>query len=117
MGTAKVKKVEKNVAYVTVNISESESEGEGGIVKKGTSTFEAKFTRKGDIYYMNWFFASSFWYVSCKCNIFSFIFNSWDFSWLSHAKSYCFYAFTIYVSLLSFLHAFGLKILTCFGQP
>lgn len=53
-GTAKVKKIEKNIAYVTVNISESEGEGEGGgIVKKGASTFEAKLTRKGDMYYMN----------------------------------------------------------------
>ncbi len=54
-GTAEVTKIEGDVAYVTVNISESESEGEKGkgIVKKGKSTFEAKFTRKGDTYFID----------------------------------------------------------------
>lgn len=52
-GTAEVKKVDGNAAYVRINIIESESEGANGIEKKGKRTYEAKFTRKGDIYYMD----------------------------------------------------------------
>ena len=52
-GTAEVTKVEGDIAYVTVNISESESEGEKGIEKKGKSTFEVKFTRQGDTYFID----------------------------------------------------------------
>jgi hypothetical protein len=52
-GTAEVTKVEGNVAYVTINIIEAESEGPNGIEKKGKSTYETKFTRKGDNYYMD----------------------------------------------------------------
>ncbi|PKL19299.1 MAG: hypothetical protein CVV49_01570 [Spirochaetae bacterium HGW-Spirochaetae-5] len=52
-GTAVVKKIVGDAAFVTINISESESEGPKGIEKKGKRTYEAKFTRKGDTYYMD----------------------------------------------------------------
>ena len=50
-GTAVVRKIEGNAAYVTVNIIEEDVEGSNGIEKRGKSSFEVKFTRKGDTYY------------------------------------------------------------------